>query len=330
MHNTTVENFVYCKGVPFYVPDYKGAQQCKAVIDNNDLRGNQRQLCLQCRHEFKLLYQRKWWAQNRPVKKRKSDADAHADAKADVVIGVKDVSGKNPDVKKRKVDAAADAKADVVSGVEVQAVQVHPSTKKGYYRLHYPIDTIANTLHKLEANEIASFLEFAKKQRFSTQNRHGDFSGKNPDAYATISGAIHTIIYPKMVAIAMHTCPIFLRPFLQPQVHRMLVNHIVKGTKPHRDGYDDVKRIYITNMLTVVVHVSDGIDHPVRLLIPEFHASIEVPSGYSYVMPGAHLQHETVYEPTEGVNRYSIVCFFKLKGTLNHVSVSDIITEHYK
>ena len=173
---------------------------------------------------------------------------------------------------------------------------------KGCYRLHYPIDTIAKTLHKLEPYEVARFLDFAKKQCFSTQDRHGDVSGEKSDAYATISGAKHTIIYPKMVNIAKNTCPIFLRPFLRVHLFRMFVNHIVDGTKPHRDGYDDVKGIYITNMLTVVVHVSDGIDHPVRLLIPQFCGSIEVPSGYSYVMPGAYLQHETVYQPTEGVN----------------------------
>ena len=76
--------------------------------------------------------------------------------------------------------------------------------------------------------------------------------------------------------------------------------------------------------------ICDGMDNSVELFIPQYGASVMVSSGHSYVMPGAHLQHATTYTPIEGVTRYSIVCFFKLKGSLNHVSVSDIIAEYYK
>ena len=183
----------------------------------------------------------------------------------------------------------------------------------------------------MEANEIASFVAFAEDHRSRIAHVNGDVQNPNADKYAQVSEPGHTSIYPFMFTIVQKSCPVFLCPFLQDKVHRMFVNYIVGGTSAHRDSYNMLAKVHVQNTLTVVVHVSDAIDpNPVRVHIPVYDASIEVSSGHSYVMPGAYLQHKTEYVPTEGVNRYSIVCFLKLRKEVHGVSVNDVIAEYYK
>ncbi len=280
-----------CSGVPYESDKYPGNETCSNVLPEI-MHGLALPLCSDC-----LALHTKYRHRNKqklPTKRRAPPVAVHSDPS-------------------RAPPAA-----------------VHPHPQKGRYRLHYFIDTIANTLHKLDINDNNSILLFAQRQDFSTRQRDGDVSGPDPDAYAVVSEPSHCTIFPVIVRYAKKICPIFLRPFFEEKVHRMLVNKITKGTAPHRDGWDKNKGVYIHNMLTVVVHVSDDKDLPMQLLVSGFAGtSMLVPSGHCYAMPGHIIEHETVYQPTEGVNRYSIVCFFKLKNAINSVPVSEIIDAYY-
>jgi len=207
--------------------------------------------------------------------------------------------------------------------ITIQSVVTSPTARHG--RLVYPIDTITDTLHKLSDTQQRAFLDFVQTQPVISNVTPGD------DMHAEVITPIYSPVSPFLYAIAQETCPVYLKPFLQKKAFRLFINHIHTGTRPHFDGYSRQSKGFVGNLLTVSVHVSNKDDpHPVRLFIPVFKDTVEVPSGYSYVMPGSFLQHSTQYEHTEGVNRYSIVCFFKLKQTINGVDVCKLITKYYQ
>ena len=211
----------------------------------------------------------------------------------------------------------------VAKRIAIQPVVPSPTAR--YSRLVYPIDTIKDTLYKLSDTQQRAFLDFAKTQPVTSNVTPGN------DNHAEVINPIYSAVSPFLYDIAQETCPMYLKPFLQKKAFRLFINHIHTGSRLHFDGYSRQSKGFVGNLLTLSVHVSNKDDpHPVRLFIPVFKDTVEVPSGYSYVMPGSFLQHSTQYERTEGVNRYSIVCFFKLRQTINGIDVCKLITKYYQ
>ena len=285
-----------CVGVPFENDCWPGRPNCREVLPKNTGGSNR---CRGCQ----LVYRRYRLRRNK-MRKRKLEET----------------------VGRVKQPPAAVATID-------------KTTQTDFVLVRRPIDSVTDTLRSLTATRQQSFLKFCKDADFKKKSnmQHDESYGPhNDDRYVNIdigkSSVLHGL-HPLMLDVVRRSCPIFLQPFVEvgtSSAHRIFINRIVGGLHEHRDGFRD-NLGYFKPTLSVIVHVATAHDpNPVCVRIPVLNGTVKVKAGQSYVIAGHYLQHETRYTPTDGVERFSVVCFQKMKQRVNGVNLSDVLEQYYQ